>query len=32
MHTKKMDLLKAMLYQKFGKQINLENVDQTRDE
>lgn len=29
---KQMDLLKAMLYQKFGKQINLENADQTRDE
>ena len=32
MLIKQMDLLKAMLYQKFGKQINLENADQTRDE
>jgi len=30
--VKQMDVLKAMLYQKFGKQINLENADQTRDE
>jgi len=30
--TKKMDTLKAMLYTKFGKQINLENAEQTRDD
>jgi prefoldin subunit 4 len=29
--VKQMDVLKAMLYNKFGKQINLENADQTRD-
>lgn len=29
---KQMDVLKALLYQKFGKQINLENAEQTRED
>jgi prefoldin subunit 4 len=30
--VKKMDALKALLYAKFGKQINLESAEQTREE
>ncbi len=29
---KQMDALKAVLYAKFGKQINLENADQTKED
>lgn len=29
---KQMDALKAVLYAKFGKQINLENAEQTRED